>query len=135
MENTYLNPKDFTKILASYSHGVKVDLGAFEMFFVTGQVAMDKDGNAVAPDDITKQTDFVFQNIKTILKEGGASLEDIVKTVIYVTDMDKYGEVSAVRNKYLGKTKPASTLVEINRTIKEGCDVEIEVVAIKNKTK
>lgn len=58
-----INPENFTEIMGAYSHGLKVDVGDSEMIFVTGQIAMDKDGNAVAPDDIVKQTEFVFQNI------------------------------------------------------------------------
>ena len=119
--------------MGAYSHGVKVDIGNSEMIFVTGQIAMDKDGNAVAPNDIVKQTEFVFQNIQKILQEGGASLDDIVKAVIYVTDISKFKDISAVRNKYFANSKPVSTLVEISKTVKDGCDIEIEVIAIKKK--
>lgn len=133
MDKTILNPRDFTSIMGAYSHGLKVNLGTAEMFFVTGQIAMDKDGQAVAPDDITAQTEFIFQNIQKILAEGGASLDDVVKAVVYVTDMSKFKEISAVRNKYFAAAKPVSTLVEINKTVKEGCGVEIEVIALKNK--
>ena len=103
------------------------------MIFVTGQIAIDKDGNAVAPGDIGKQTEFVFQNLQKILQEGGASLDDVVKAVIYVTDMSTFSDVSPIRNKYFASSKPVSTLVEISNTVKEGCDIEIEVIAIKNK--
>ena len=133
MKKEYLSPEDFTKIIGAYSHGLKVDLGIHEMVFVTGQIAMDKDGNAVAPDDITKQTEFIFQNIQKILEEGGAKIDNVVKAVIYVTKIEYFKEVSAVRNKYFANAKPVSTLVEINKTVKEGCDVEIEVIAIKEK--
>jgi 2-iminobutanoate/2-iminopropanoate deaminase len=133
MNKQYLNPEEFTSSTGVYSHGIKVDVGDSEMFFVTGQIAKDKDGNAVAPDDITTQTEFVFNNIQTILSEGGASLDDVVKAVIYVTDMTKFKEISAVRNKYFANSKPVSTLVEINKTVKEGCDIEIEVIAIKKR--
>jgi len=133
MEKTILNPKDFTTVMGSYSHGLKVSLSDSEIFFVTGQIALDKDGNAVAPDNIVEQTEFVFENIKKILQDGGASLDDVVKAVIYVTDMTKFQEISAVRNKYFTNAQPVSTLVEINKTVKEGCDVEIEVMAIKGK--
>ena len=133
MTKKSLNPENFTYIMGSYSHGLKVDVGDSEMIFVTGQIAMDKDGNAVAPDDIVKQTDFVFQNLQKILQEGGASLDDVVKAVIYVTDISKFKDISAVRNKYFAKSKPVSTLVEISKTVKEGCDIEIEVIAIKKK--
>ncbi|MBP9691671.1 RidA family protein [Candidatus Woesebacteria bacterium] len=133
MSKTNLNPPDFTKTIGSYSHGISVDIGDSQMIFVTGQIAMDKDGNAVAPDNIVKQTEFVFENIQAILHEAGASLDDVVKAVIYITDMSKFKEISGVRNKYFEKSKPVSTLVEISRTVKDGCDIEIEVIAIKKK--
>ncbi len=133
MRKTYLNPKNFTPTLGSYSHGVKVDLGESVMIFVTGQIAMDKDGNAVAPQDIIKQTEFIFENILKILKEGGATLDDVVKAVIYITDISRFKDISVVRNKYFASSKPASTLVEISKTVKEGCDVEIEVISLRKK--
>lgn len=133
MKKTYLNPRDFTKILGSYSHGIKLDIGESEIIFVTGQIAMDKEGNAVAPSDIPKQTEFIFNNIIKILQEGEASLKDIVKAVIYVKDISKFKEISEIRNKYFKDSKPVSTLVEITNTVKEGCDIEIEVIAVKQK--
>jgi len=133
MTKQHLNPENFTHIMGSYSHGLKVDIGDSEMIFVTGQIAMDKDGNAVAPDDIVKQTEFVFENIQKILREGGASLDDVIKAVIDVTKMEDYKDISPVRNKYFANSKPVSTLVEINKTVKDGCNIEIEVIAIKKK--
>lgn len=133
MSKQQLNPKNFTQIVGAYSHGLKVDVGDSEMIFVTGQIAMDKDGNAVAPNDIIAQTEFVFQNLQKILVDGGASLDDVVKAVIYVRDISKFKDISAVRNKYFANAKPVSTLVEISKTVKEGCDIEIEVIAIKKK--
>ncbi len=126
-------PKGFTPTMGAYSHGLKVDVGDSEMVFVTGQIAMDSNGNAVAPGDFTKQTEFVFLNIEKILAEAGATLADVVKAVIYTTDISRFKEISAVRNKYFAKAKPASTLIEITKTVKEGCEVEIEVIAIKKK--
>ena len=128
-----INPKDFTAAIGAYSHGLRVDVGDSEMIFVTGQIAMDKDGNAVAPDDIVKQTEFVFQNIEKILEGGNASMNDVVKAVIYVTNMSDFAKISAVRNKYFSNCKPVSTLVEINKTVRDGCDIEIDVIAIRKK--
>jgi reactive intermediate/imine deaminase len=133
MKKEYLNPDEFTNKMGSYSQGLKVDIGDSEMIFVTGQIAKDKDGNVVGLGNFTEQTEFVFKNIQTILKEGGATLDDVVKAVIYVTDMSKFKEVSAVRNKYFVNSKPVSTFVEINKTVKEGCGVEIDVIAIRSK--
>lgn len=128
-----INPKNSAEIMGAYSHGLRVDVGNSEMIFVTGQIAMDKDGNAVAPDNIEKQTEFVFESIQNILKETNASLDDVVKVVIYVTKMCDFSKISPIRNKYLINSKPVSTLVEINKTVKEGCDIEIDVIAIKKK--
>lgn len=106
------------------------------MIFVSGQLAMDAEGNPVAPDDISAQTRYIFENIKTILMNAGAVLEDVVKVQIFLTDISTFPQVSAVRNEYLENIKPVSTLVEISHTVKEGCDVEIEVTAITdNKEK
>lgn len=133
MNKQHLNPNDFTEIMGAYSHGLKVDIGDDEMIFITGQIAMDKYGNAIAPNDITAQAEFIFQNIQKILAEGNASIDDVVKAVIYVTNMSDFKAISAVRNKYFEKAKPVSTLVEINKTVKEGCNLEIEVIAIRKK--
>lgn len=133
---TKINPPNFTKTVGAYSQGLKVDVGDKAMVFVSGQLAMDAEGNPVAPDDISAQTRYIFENIKTILGNAGALLEDIVKVQIFLTDISKFSQVSVVRNEYMENIRPVSTLVEISRTVKEGCDVEIEVIAIMdNKEK
>lgn len=132
---TRINPADFTKTVGAYSQGLKVDIGDKAMVFVSGQLAMDADGNPVAPGDFGAQTRFIFENIKRVLGEAGAALEDVVKVQIFVTDMSKFPQVSAVRNEYLGDIRPVSTLLEINRTVKDGCDIEIEVTAIVENRK
>jgi reactive intermediate/imine deaminase len=128
-----IQPKDFTPTMGAYSHGLKVDMGNSDIIFVTGQIAMDKNGEPVAPGNIIKQTEFIFENIQKILNEAGSSIDDVVKTVIYVKKISNFKEISAVRNKYFTKAKPVSTLVEISNTVKPNCDVEIEVIAIKQK--
>ncbi len=130
---TRINPVNFTKTVGAYSQGLKVDIGDKAMVFVSGQLAMDADGNPVAPGDFGAQTRFIFENIKKILSEAGATLEDVVKVQIFVTDITKFPQVSAVRNEYLGEIKPVSTLLEISRTVKDGCEIEIEVIAITDK--
>jgi 2-iminobutanoate/2-iminopropanoate deaminase len=127
---TRINPANFTKTVGAYSQALKVDMGTKSMIFLSGQIAMDAEGNAIAPHDISAQTRYIFENIKTILKEAKATLEDVVKVQIFMTDVSKFSQFSAVRNEYLENIKPVSTLVEISRTVKDGCDVEIEVTAI-----
>ncbi len=132
MKKTLLNPKNFTKALGSYSHGLKIELTDSSFIFVTGQIAMNAEGKLVS-ENVEDQTEFVFQNLQKILQEGGASLDDVVKATIFVTDLKDFPKISAIRNRYFAKAKPVSTLVEISNTVKKGCKVEIEVIAVCKK--
>ncbi len=133
MEKKSLTPKDGAPVMGFYSPGISVDVGDATFVFVTGQIARHPDGAPVAPGDFTAQTEFVLQKIEAILKEGGATMDDVIKAVIYTTDVSKFKEISEVRNRYFAKAKPVSTLVEVSKLVREGCDVEIEVIAIKQK--
>lgn len=133
MIKTKINSKDSAQKLGAYSHGYKIDVGDSEIIFTTGQIALDKDGNVVGLNDIEAQTEFVFKSLQNILEEAGASLDDVVKVNIYVTDMNDFAKISPIRNKYFKNCEPASTLVEVNSLVKEGCKIEIEVVAVKQK--
>lgn len=113
-----------------YSQAVKIDLGTKTMILVAGQLALNEDGTPVAPGDFTTQTHFIFKRIQQVLKASGASLDDVVKALFFMTDASKYNEVSAVRNEYFAVARPASAMVEISNTVAKGCDVEIEVMAI-----
>lgn len=130
---TKINSSEFAQRLGSYSHGYKVDLGNAELIFTTGQIALDKNGDIVSPDDVTGQAEFVFQSLEKILNEAGSSLDDAVKATIYVTDMSDFAKISKVRNKYFKKSEPVSTLVEVKKLVKDGCKLEIDVTAVRNK--
>lgn len=123
-------PESFPDPMGAYSHAVTIDLGTKTMILVTGQLPIDVEGNPVAPDDIEQQTRAVFENIKIVLASVGASIDKVVKAQIFITNMDDFKTVSAVRNEYFAQAKPVSTLVEINRTVMEGCNIEIEVMAM-----
>lgn len=127
-----LNPKNSAEIMWAYSHWIEVDLSkAKKMIFVTGQIAMDKNWIPVAPWNIEKQTEFVFESITTILAEWWMTLDNVVKAVIYVKNVWDFSKISPIRNKYFANSKPVSTLIEISNTVKPGCDIEIDVIAMK----
>ena len=130
---TKINSKDAAQKMGAYSHGYKVEMGDSEIIFTTGQIALDKNGNVVGVNDIEEQTEFVFKSLQNILKEAGASLDDVVKATIYVTDINDFPKISSIRNKYFVNSEPVSTLVEVNKLVKEGCKIEIEVIAVKQK--
>jgi len=131
---TQINPKNSAEIIWAYSHAIKVDIWDSQMIYVTGQIAMDKNWNAIDPDNIENQAEYVFKTIWYILKEANSSLDDVVKAVIYVTDINDFSKISPIRNKYFYNSKPVSTLIEISKTVKKWCDIEIDVIAIKKKS-
>lgn len=131
MKKKSIIPKDGAPVIGFYSPGISVDVGDSIFVFVTGQIARHPNGAPVAPGDFGKQTEFIFQKIQAILTEAGASIDDVVKAIIYTTDVSKFKEISEVRNRYFAKAKPVSTLVEISKTVREGCEVEIEVIAVR----
>lgn len=126
-----INSTEFAQRMGSYSHGYVIDLGKSKMIFTTGQIAMDKDGNVIAPYDAEKQAEFIYQSLEKILNESDSSLDDVVKTTVYLTNMGDFAKISPIRNRYLKNSEPASTLVEVSKLVKEGCVVEIEVIAVK----
>ena len=131
MKKKILTPKGGSPVMGCYSPGISVDIGDATFVFVTGQIARHENGDPVAPGDATAQTEFIFKKIVSILEEAGAGVDDVVKAVIYTTDVSKFKEISEVRNKYFASAKPVSTLVEISGTVRKGCEVEIEVIAVK----
>ncbi len=101
------------------------------MLFVAGQVAVDAQNNVIAPNDAGKQAEAVFERIGKILAEAGFGFQDVVKSQIFLTNIQDFSVVSPVRNKYFAECRPASTLVEVSKLVREGCCVEIEVIAIR----
>jgi 2-iminobutanoate/2-iminopropanoate deaminase len=130
MKKTIKNPAGIAQPLSNYSHVVRVEIADTALLFVAGQIALDLDGQLVGKNDISAQTEFVFQEIEAILKGEGATLRDVVKANIYVTDMTHYKEVAAVRNRYFAVDPPATTFVEVSKLAREGLLVEIEVQAV-----
>jgi 2-iminobutanoate/2-iminopropanoate deaminase len=129
-----INSPKFAQRMGAYSHGYCLEIGDTRLIFTTGQIALDKDGQVVYPDDAAKQTEYIYQSLQEILSAEGASLDDVVKTTVYVTDVKDFPKISPVRNKFFKNSEPVSTLVQVSKLVKQGCLVEIEVIAaIQNK--
>ena len=110
-----------------YSPAKKIDLGNCYLIFVSGIQASKTDA------DIAGQTHEVFDVIGSILENAGATFDDVVKAVIYVTDMKDFDVVSKIRQDYFINSKPSSTLVEVNRMVNDGAKIEVELTAIVKK--
>src|SRR5260221_14189611 len=99
MERRALNPPSIVPPRDRYAHAVAVDLGTATMVFTTGQQAWAPDGTLVGPGDMAKQTEHVFDLLEAILAEAGGSLRHVVKATCYVTEIRRWSEAAAVRNR------------------------------------
>jgi enamine deaminase RidA (YjgF/YER057c/UK114 family) len=111
-----------------YSH-VVVASGE-SLVFVSGQLARDKSGNIAGPQDMRAQVRQVGENLRNALEAAGATLDDLVKTTTFVTDIDEFFKHVDVRHDYLGVSLPASTTVEVRRLSHPDLMVEIEAIAL-----
>lgn len=131
MKKTLIYPDNHPAPRGAYSPGILVEHEGLSTLYVTGQLAVDPEGRVVAPNDPVQQTEYVFALIESILKAAGMGFEDVVKVQTFLTHMPDFEKYSPVRNRYFDKTRPVSTLIEIKGLAREGCCVEIEVVAVK----
>jgi 2-iminobutanoate/2-iminopropanoate deaminase len=99
------------------------------LLFVSGAVAVDREGSLVGGDDVVAQARQVFANLGEILAAGGCSFADVVKVTVFLTDVDERPLVNTVRQEVFGAVRPASTLVEVPRLAVPGARIEVECVA------
>jgi 2-iminobutanoate/2-iminopropanoate deaminase len=131
MQKIKITPDNFTPTMGAYSHGYAVDAGSTRTVYVTGQIALDENGEPIS-DDVGEQTRYVFGRIDTILRQAGCSLDDVVKAQVFVTNIKDFATVSPIRNEYFRDSEPVSTLVEVNALVHPACKIEIEVVAVRD---
>ena len=117
----------------AFSNAYVVDLGAAEAVYTAGHLAVDAQGNLVGGPDAARQAEFVYGVIERILAAAGATLDDVVKTTAYLTDIRDYPAVNEVRNRVFAGREPASTIVEVSKFVHPGAKIEIEAVAIRTK--
>ena len=110
---TAINPEAVAAPLKPYySNCVRVEAGP--LLFVSGQVALDKDGKLVGEGDLRAQAVQVLENIKAILVAEGAAMADIVKVTVYVTDIRAFDDIADIRERYFPKDGPASVICEVS---------------------
>lgn len=119
-----------------YSHVAAIDLGNCTMLLISGQVALDANGSLIGKNDLAKQTEQVFINIKNILAASGGTMDHLVKTGIFMRDVSQIQLFRDVRNKFINaRNPPTSTLVEVSRLFRDDILIEIEATAIIPKQK
>lgn len=112
--------------IVGYSRAIRVG----NVIEVAGTTAVDAEGNLQGENDIYIQTKFIFQKIEKALQEAGASLENVVRTRMFVTDISQWENVGKAHGEFFKNIKPASTLLEISGLIDPRMLIEIEVTAV-----
>lgn len=124
-----LNPKNVSKPLKpTFSQGVKL-VEAKTIVFVSGQVALDKDGNLVGKGDAYAQAMKLLENMKLVLEEAGATFDNVVNIKVYLKDMGDFEAIHRARSHYFLKEPPSSTLVQISQLVHPDMLVEMDAVA------
>jgi len=126
-------PEDWQQTRGFYSPAKKIDMGSFYMIYVSGQQVDKNENDEAITDNVKEQTELVFQAIEKILKSASASMKDVVKAQIFLTDINDFPKVSAIRDKWFVESKPVSTLLEVNAMTRKGAKIEIEVTAVIKK--
>lgn len=110
--------------IGPYSQGIIVN----GMFYSSGQIPLTATGELVEG-DIVVQTHQVFENLKAVLEAAGSSLDQVVKTTVFMKDMNDFVAMNEVYASHFGEHKPARSAVEVARLPKD-VKIEIEVIAI-----
>jgi len=109
-----------------YSRAVRVG----NLIFVSGTTASNEDGQTVSVGDAYGQTQFILRKIESALREAGAELTDVVRTRLFVADIDRWEEIGKAHGEFFSTIRPAATMVEVSRLINPDHLVEIEVDAV-----
>ncbi len=112
--------------VSHFTHVVR----AGRLVFVSGCVATDGQGRVVGGSDVVAQARQVHENIKRCLAAAGATFADVCKVTVFLRNIADREKVNTVRREYFGAHRPASTLVEISRLVRDDYLIEIEATAV-----
>jgi 2-iminobutanoate/2-iminopropanoate deaminase len=110
---------------APYSQAIRAN----GFVFVSGQLALRPDHAEIVGESIGEQTEQVFDNLQAILEASGSSLDRVVKTTVFLVDLDDFAGMNEVYARRVGEPPPARATVEISK-LPSGAKVEIEAVAL-----
>lgn len=122
MRTTYTS--NAPQAIGPYSQGVVVN----NLFYSSGQIPLKSDGE-LAEDGLSNQVHQVFTNVKAVLESAGASLDTVVKTTVFIKDMNDFPEINEIYATYFTDHLPARSCVEVSRLPKD-VKIEMEVIAL-----
>lgn len=111
--------------IGPYSQGIKVG----NMVFISGQIPIDPDTGNVVEGGIKEQTKRVLENIKAILESIGGSLNNVVKTTVFMVDLGEFSEMNEVYKEYFPNNPPARSTIQVS-ALPKNVKIEIEAIAV-----
>lgn len=124
-DKTIIKPAKAAPALGPYNHGVRIG----DLLFCAGQIPIDpQQPNASIAGDIREQTTRVIENVRLILEDQGLSLDRVVKTTVFMTNLGDFAAMNEVYAKYFTHDFPARSTVQV-AALPRGANVEIEVIA------
>lgn len=120
-----ISASDAPKAIGPYSAGIRLG----NLVFTAGQLGIDPANGELVPGGIEAQTRRSLENVKNVLREGGASMGDVVKTMVFLQDMNEFAEMNAVYSEFFPTDPPARSTVQVAALPKGGA-VEIEALAV-----
>jgi len=117
--------------IVGYSRAVKIG----NIVEVTGTVSLGEDNNPAFVNDAYGQTKFILQKIEKILDKAGATLKDVVRTRMFVTDISRWQEYGRAHGEFFSKIKPCTSMIEVKGLISPEYLIEIEATAILDAEK
>lgn len=112
--------------IVGYSRAVRVG----NIIEVAGTTAVDEEGNIIGLNDPYEQTKYIIQKIEKALKSAGASLKDVIRTRMFVTDISKWEEIGRAHGEFFREIKPAASMIEVKGLIGAELLIEMEMTAI-----
>ena len=116
--------KELPTALSHYTDAVRFG----DILFVSGLTAHDGEGKLIGGADAAAQTRQILVNLKLVLDAAGATMADVLKVTVFLTDINDRAAINPVRQEFFGAAKPASTLIEVSRLALPEMKVEIEAV-------
>lgn len=125
MKHQVIHTENAPKAIGPYSQAIK----AGNMLFVSGQVPFVPETMEIVEGDVKAQTAQSLKNVQAILAEAGLDFSNVVKSTVFIKDMNEFAQINEVYAEFFGENKPARACVEVARLPKD-VKVEIEVIAI-----
>ena len=104
-----------------------------ELLFISGQAAIDANGQLVGIGDFDAQAEQVFANLQRVLRAGGSSLANVIKVTIFLRDMSNFQKIVELRGRYFTPPYPADTIVEVASLYSSEALIEIEAIAVADE--